>query len=214
MRKLPRSFYDRPTLDVAVDLLGCQLIRNSRGKATGGIIVEVEAYIGEDDPACHAFHGLTPRTKVMYGPPGHLYVYFTYGNHFMMNIVTEKRGFPAAVLLRAIEPRFDTKLMAKRRNVNEITSISSGPGKLTKSLGITSANNNTDLIGNTIHLKGPAELDTSRIMASPRIGIGERGSEKLWRFFLSDNSHVSRQSRYIRENTFHLKKAETMNFSL
>ncbi len=92
------------------------------------MIVEAEAYIGEDDPACHASRGRTKRNEIMYGPPGYLYVYFTYGNHFMLNVVTETRGYPSAVLLRAVEPRYSIEKMAQRRGIEDFKNISSGPG--------------------------------------------------------------------------------------
>src|SRR6266567_5096325 len=102
--KLPRTFYDRPTLDVARDLLGKVLVHDRRGSCTAGLIVEVEAYIGESDPACHAAPGPTRRNEPLYGPPGHAYVYLNYGIHCLVNVVTESAGSPAAVLLRALEP--------------------------------------------------------------------------------------------------------------
>src|SRR5262249_27636737 len=103
-RMLPLSFYNNSTLNIAENLLGKYLVRQYGKRVQAGRIVEVEAYIGENDPACHAFRGLTPRTKIMYGPPGYAYVYFTYGMYFMLNVVTEAAGFPAAVLVRALEP--------------------------------------------------------------------------------------------------------------
>lgn len=135
--KLKRSFYNRPTLDVAIGLLGKVLIYNVHGVKFGGRLVEVEAYIGEDDPACHAFIGMTPRNEIMYGQAGMLYVYFTYGNHYMLNIVTEKKGFPAAVLLRGLEPLFGIDRMKANRGVEKLTEIASGPGKMAKALGLT-----------------------------------------------------------------------------
>jgi DNA-3-methyladenine glycosylase len=102
--KLPRAFYDRPTLDVARELIGKVLVHDRRGVVTSGVIVEVEAYIGESDAACHAARGLTPRTAPLYGPPGFAYVYLNYGIHALVNIVAERKGFPAAVLIRSLEP--------------------------------------------------------------------------------------------------------------
>lgn len=213
MRKLPRKFYNRPTIEVAIDLLGCRLVSNIGGIKTGGIIVETEAYIGEDDPACHAFRGLTRRNRVMYGPAGYLYVYFTYGNHFMANIVTEKDGFPAAVLLRGLEPLYNIDTMSRRRKTKDPTNISSGPGKLTRALGMTTDHNGTDLAGDIVSVLGPSK-NTDRIMASPRIGIGQGGSEKLWRFYLDDCPHVSRGSLFNRNSSFMLDRARKMNFSI
>src|SRR5258705_3161471 len=111
---LPRSFYDRPTLTVARELIGARLVRILNGKKLVGLITETEAYISQKDLACHAWHGLTPRTAPMFGPAGHAYVYFTYGNHWMLNVVTEKEGFPAAVLTRAIEPIYGGGIVSKR----------------------------------------------------------------------------------------------------
>jgi DNA-3-methyladenine glycosylase len=213
MRKIPRSFYQRNTIDIAQELLGCEFISNIGGIKTGGIIVETEAYRGPDDPACHAFRGLTNRNRVMFGDPGYLYVYFTYGNHFMANIVCEQNGFPAAVLIRGIEPRYGIETMAARRETEELTNIASGPGKLARALGLTTANNGTDLIESIIYLRGPAERN-GRIMASPRIGIGERGSEKLWRFFFDGNPHVSKGTKNIRDNTIPVSKARQQVYEI
>src|SRR5437588_5853429 len=113
--KLPRAFYDRPTLIVARDLLGKVLVHNRRGVVTSGVIVEAEAYIGESDPACHAAPGPTRRNEPLYGPPGHAYVYLNYGIHCLVNVVTESRGSPAAVLLRALEPLEGLDVMCQRR---------------------------------------------------------------------------------------------------
>ena len=213
MKKLPRNFYARPTLDVAIDLLGCRIVSRTNGVKTGGMIVETEAYIGRTDPACHAFNGLTERNRVMYGPPGKLYVYFTYGNHFMMNVVTEEDGFPAAVLLRGVEPLYGADEMAIRRGVNDPTNIASGPGKLAKALAVTRSQNGTDLSGKDIYISGPS--DGKRIiMASPRIGIGEPGSDKLWRFYLKGNTHVSKPARAVREMGETLSQARKMSFLL
>ena len=112
---LPREFYNRPTLTVARELIGTRLVRISEGSMLVGLITETEAYIGETDLACHAKAGRTPRTRVMYGPPGYAYVYFTYGNHWMLNAVTEQEGFPAAVLIRAIQPIEGMEVMSARR---------------------------------------------------------------------------------------------------
>lgn len=212
MLKLPRKFYNRPTLEVAIDLLGCHIVCKTDGVKTGGMVVETEAYIGEDDPACHAFRGLTTRNKIMYGPPGFLYVYFTYGNHFMMNVVTEEEGFPAAVLLRAIQPLYGISEMARRRNVEDPENIASGPGKTAAALGVGKLENGLDLTGNIIYISGPPSGAKREIMASPRIGIGEKGAEKLWRFYLRDNPHVSRSPRLVKVNSFSLARARKSDF--
>ncbi len=213
MRKLPRKFYNRPTIEVATELIGCHLICNTHGIRSGGMIVEAEAYIGEDDPACHAFRGRTKRNEIMYGPPGFLYVYFTYGNHFMLNVVTETRGYPSAVLLRAVEPRYSIEKMAQRRGIDDLKNISSGPGKLARSLNVTAAENGTDLCGSSIYIKGPSS-GKNEIWASPRIGIGRMGSDKLWRFFINDNPNISSAPKSIREKIFGLTEARVSGFSL
>jgi DNA-3-methyladenine glycosylase len=138
---LPREFYTRPTLTVARELIGARLVRVSGGLRLVGLITETEAYVGEEDLACHARAGLTPRTAVMYGPPGHAYVYFTYGNHWMLNVVTEREGFPAAVLIRAIQPVEGAEIMSVRRKGRDTF----GPGKLTQAIGITKSENGVDL---------------------------------------------------------------------
>ncbi len=210
MKKLPRNFYNRNTIEVAIDLLGCHIICNTGGVKTGGVIVETEAYHGPDDPACHAFKGHTRRNDVMYGKPGFLYVYFTYGNHFMLNVVVEEEGFPAAVLLRGIEPLHGIETMALRRGTDDLTNIGSGPGKLAKALKVTGTENGTDLTGSFIYLAGPPRV-ASKIKASPRIGIGA-GSERLWRFFIDGNLHVSHGSKWVRDNTCDLREARKAGF--
>ncbi len=170
---LPRAFYDRPTLDVARDLLGKVLVHNRRGVVTSGAIVEVEAYICESDPACHAAPGPTPRNAPLYGPPGHAYVYLNYGIHYLVNVVTEAAGSPAAVLIRALDPIDGIDVMRRRRGrtakgrrratperealaerhrPNRDASaarhwLCRGPGNLTMAMGITLAENRLDLVG-------------------------------------------------------------------
>jgi DNA-3-methyladenine glycosylase len=213
MKKLSRSFYNRGTIDIAIDLLGCHLICNTDGIKTGGMIIETEAYRGPQDPACHAFKGHTQRNDVMYGNCGFLYVYFTYGNHFMLNVVTEKEGFPAAVLLRGIEPIYGVGEMAARRGTDDLANIASGPGKLAKALNVTKIDNGTDLTQSHIYIIGtPAKRPV--IFASPRIGIGVAGSERLWRFFIDGNMHVSRPIKWIKDNTYPLHNAKKMRFLL
>src|SRR6185295_14569316 len=145
---LPRSFYNRPTLTVARELIGARLVRILNGVKLVGLITETEAYISEKDLACHAKAGLTPRTQVMFGEPGHAYVYFTYGNHWMLNAVTEREGFPAAVLIRAIQPIEGVEIMSARRQGRDTF----GPGKLTQAMGITKSENTLDLTKANSHL--------------------------------------------------------------
>ena len=191
--KLPRSFYDRPTLDVARDLLGKVLVHDRRGVRTSGAIVEVEAYIGESDPACHAAPGPTRRNAPMYGEPGHAYVYLNYGIHWMMNIVTEPKGSPAAVLIRALSPIDGLEIMRRRRGV--VTSdhdLCRGPGNLTKAMRITLAENSADLLGPRLYLEDRG-LEFGSIEWGPRIGINV-GTEHPWRAWVSAHPAVSRGS--------------------
>lgn len=176
-KRLPRSFFERTTLDVARDLLGKYLVY--RGCA--GKITEAEAYIGEDDPACHAARGLTPRTKVMYGPAGHAYVYFIYGMYYCLNIVTEKAGFPAAVLIRAVEPVEGISLMQKRRKTNSLTSLANGPGKICQAFGITKKENGVDLCNSGDFYMEDRGEKPQRIRQTTRIGINV-GQKLEWRF--------------------------------
>jgi DNA-3-methyladenine glycosylase len=202
-KKLSRAFYNRPTLEVAVDLLGKIFVREKDGNRLGGRLVEVEAYIGEDDPGCHAFRGMTPRNEIMYGDPGYLYVYFTYGNHYMLNIVTERKGFPAAVLLRGMEPLYGIEFMKNNRGVNKLSEIASGPGKMAMALGITTAQKGEDLTGEHIYLLED-KMEIGEIWQSPRIGLSE-GRDKLWRFYLPDNPNVSKMTSYVKEGVSQLK---------
>lgn len=211
MHKLPRNFYNRNTLDVAIDLIGCELISHAGDIKTGGIIVETEAYIGSDDPACHAFRGQTRTNRIMFGPPGFLYVYFTYGNHFMINFVTQAEGYPAAALIRGIEPVYNIDIMAERRGTDDLVNISNGPGKLTKALGVTGRDYGADLCGSQIYVTGPSPRRI-RIMASPRIGIGSRGAEKLWRFYEKNSPFVSPGTKSIRESSVELSLARERDF--
>jgi DNA-3-methyladenine glycosylase len=190
---LPRRFYNRPTLTVARDLLGMILIRRDRGLVMAGRIVETEAYIGEDDPACHASHGLTPRTAVMYGPPGHAYIYFTYGMHYMLNTVTEREKFPAAVLIRGIEPLAGIESMRKRRGSRPERELTNGPARLCSALGIDLSLNRSDLTRPPLYIVDPTEPAEEPIRWTPRIGI-RHGRDKLWRCYLVGNPFVSKRS--------------------
>lgn len=177
MNRLPRSFFDRPTLQVAQELLGKVLVI---GK-TSGRINEVEAYIGEGDPACHAARGKTERNKVMYGKPGHLYVYFTYGMYHCANIVTEREDFPAAVLLRSIEPLTGIETMEKRRGKKE--RLADGPGKLCIALGLEKkTHNGVDLCAGDESAVCDDGFQPKKIRKGRRIGISA-GKNKWWRFY-------------------------------
>jgi DNA-3-methyladenine glycosylase len=185
MTILPRDFYNRSTLTVAHELIGARLIRILDGVKLVGLITETEAYISEKDLACHAKAGLTPRTAPMYGEPGHAYVYFTYGNHWMLNAVTEREGFPAAVLIRAIQPIEGANIMLKRRQGRDTF----GPGKLTQALGITKSENTADLTGTAsgLWIEAGVQVPNSRVTKGPRVGLNstpEPWLSKPWRFLV------------------------------
>jgi len=184
---LPREFYNRPTLTVARELIGARLVRILDGVKLVGLITETEAYISEKDLACHAKAGLTPRTAPMYGEPGHAYVYFTYGNHWMLNAVTERKGFPAAVLIRAIQPIEGVDVMMERRSGRDTF----GPGKLTQALGITKSDNNADLTGtaSSLWIEAGVKVPNKIVTKSPRVGLNntpEPWLSKPWRFKVKD----------------------------
>ena len=186
---LSREFYDRPTLRVARDLLGARLVRISEGGRLSGLITETEAYIGEEDLACHARHGRTPRTAVMYGPPGHAYVYFTYGNHWMLNIVTEEPERPAAVLIRALAPTRGLAAMRRRRGVADERHLCSGPGRLCQALGISAAHDGLALTEPPFRLL--ARTDEVTVAVGPRIGI-TKAADNPWRYGLSGSRFLSK----------------------
>jgi DNA-3-methyladenine glycosylase len=193
---LERSFYSRPTLDVARDLIGKVLVHDTRAGLTSGVIVEVEAYIGEDDPACHAAPGPTRRNEPLYGPPGIAYVYLNYGIHYLVNVVTEAESWPAAVLIRALEPKDGIALMRKRRATTAkkaaelaVNDLCRGPGNLTKALGIDLRQNRLDLTSSALRIEDQKE--PRRPLAwSRRIGINV-GVEREWRVVAADSPALS-----------------------
>jgi DNA-3-methyladenine glycosylase len=190
-KKLPRSFYNRPTLKVAKELIGKYLVVNKNGKSLSGKIVETEAYIGPDDPASHAYKGMTKRNKIMFGNPGYAYVYFTYGMYHCLNFVTEKKGYPAAVLIRALEPIDGIEVMTRRRKKKKIEDLTSGPGKLCQAMGIDRSLCGADLCGKTIYVEDRGEK-TGAIVSTNRIGI-DQGKDKKWRFYIKNSRFVSRK---------------------
>jgi DNA-3-methyladenine glycosylase len=192
--KISRSFYQQPTIDVARRLLGKYLVRKHGDGTTIGRIVETEGYVGLDDKACHASRGRTPRTQVMFGEAGHAYVYLVYGFHHMLNIVTEAVDFPAAVLIRAVEPLQGIGLMESRRGTTERRNLASGPGKLCQAFAIDRTLNGDDICGKVLYLEDRGEKAPS-FVATPRIGVDYAGEwkHKLWRFVVRDNEFVSRQ---------------------
>ena len=200
--KPPRCFYNRPTLDVARDLLGLVLVHDCRGVRTSGVIVEVEAYIGESDPACHAAPGLTRRNAPLYGAPGHAYVYLNYGIHCLVNVVTEAHGSPAAVLIRALDPLDGIPVMRRRRaravkgrrRVPEASALATheicrGPGNLTMAMGITLAENTLDLLGDRLYIED-RRVAIGEIAWGTRIGI-RVGTDAPWRAWVRGHPAVS-----------------------
>lgn len=189
-KKLNRKFYDRSTLRVARELLGKHLVVQKDGHLLSGKIVETEAYVGFKDPASHACRGMTPRNEVMFGNPGYAYVYITYGIHHCLNLVTEREGYPAAVLIRALEPVDGLELMKKRRGRRKLRDLTSGPAKLCQALGVDRELNGANLCSDTIFVVDQGEA-AGKIGCSGRIGIKE-GKNKKWRFFIKGNQCVSR----------------------
>jgi len=187
---LPADFYARPTLCVARDLLGRVVCHTTAEGAVAGVIVETEAYIGTDDPACHAYAGRTRRNEAMWGPPGHAYIYKSYGRHWMLNVVTERDGYPAAVLIRAAEPLAGEALLAARCAGQRPRDWLVGPGRLTQGLGLTGALNAAPLTRGPLLICQGAPVADAAVRVSGRIGIS-RGVERPWRFFVATSSRVS-----------------------
>jgi DNA-3-methyladenine glycosylase len=182
MQKLPRAFYDRKTITVARDLLGKWLVRVSDGVERIGKIVETEAYLGPHDLAAHSARGLTPRTKIMFGPPGFAYVYFIYGMYFCMNVVTEREGHASAVLLRAIEP------------VKNVQERGCGPGLLCRAMNIDRRLNGHDLLSDDFYIATPADVEIFKTVKGPRIGVdyAKHWARRHLRFYIKGNLCVSR----------------------
>ncbi|MHB1376647.1 MAG: DNA-3-methyladenine glycosylase [Candidatus Humimicrobiaceae bacterium] len=202
---LSRSFYERDTALVAKELLGKVLLvrpekQDFKSEICAGRIVDIEAYYGLNDPASHASKGATPRSKIMFETPGIAYVYFCYGNHYIINAVTEKFGTPGAAMIRAIEPLSGFSLMSKRRKTDIVKNLTNGPGKLTKAFGINKDFNCIDLtdikskviIIDADRLKLFPEVNKSDIASKPRIGI-KNGADKLLRFYIKNNNFISKK---------------------
>ena len=190
--KLPHAFYARPTLEVARDLIGKTHNRQTQDGVTAGIIVETEAYVAAIDPAAHGYRGKTPRNAVMFGLPGRAYVYFTYGMHYCLNIVTEGDGVAAAVLLRALEPTVGLPLMRARRGERIADrDLARGPGRLCAAMALTIADNGLDLQGDALWLtETPGFPPDAPVVATPRIGITQ-AADWPWRFVLAGSRWVS-----------------------
>jgi len=197
--RLSRDYFARNTVQVARELLGTRLVRLEGSQRVGGIILETEAYRGEEDQACHARAGRTPRTQVMYGQPGHAYVYFTYGMHWMLNFVTEPEGYPAAVLIRAIMPVEGVLLIERRRNSIPPAHWTDGPAKLCQALRIDGEQHGTDLCAPEAEILVEAGVDVpdSQVAISPRVGlnaVAEPWKSMPWRFRLVDSYYPSLRS--------------------
>jgi DNA-3-methyladenine glycosylase len=190
--RLPRAFYARPSVEVAPALLGQLLVRIlPDGTRLAARIVEAEAY-EPGDPASHAFRGPTPRNGVMFGEPGHLYVYFTYGHHWMLNAVTRRAGEGSAVLLRAAEPIEGGERMAQHRGRTAPLDLCSGPGKLAQALGADRALNGEDLVrGTAIWLERNAPVAEADVSSGIRVGVNV-GFDRPWRYWVAGSAYVSR----------------------
>ncbi len=201
---LPRHFYERPTLDVARDLIGKVLVHDTPAGAASGVIVETEGYIGEADPACHAAPGRTVRNAPLYGHPGIAYVYINYGIHYLVNAVTESEGSPAAVLIRALEPFEGEALMRRRRargtgrpaGAFASAELCRGPGNLTRALRITRRENTLDLTSSALRIEDRG-LPPREVAWTPRIGINV-GVESEWRCVAVGSPALSGVKRYLR----------------
>ncbi|OGU04907.1 MAG: hypothetical protein A2W29_13050 [Gemmatimonadetes bacterium RBG_16_66_8] len=190
-RPLPARFFARDTEEVAHDLIGCVLETRTGGTRTAGRIVEVEAYVGPDDPAAHGYGWRrTARNDALYGPPGTCYVYFIYGAHWCANAVTERDGFPSAVLIRSLEPLVGVTVMRRRRRVRALERLCAGPGRLCQALGIDGRLNGAGLSGPRILIL-PGPVRAERIAASPRIGVS-RAADWPLRFYVEGSRWLSR----------------------
>lgn len=192
--RLPaRSFYARPTIEVARSLLGTVLLHRTDEGLLAGVIVEVEAYLGQDDPAAHSSAGRTARTRVIFGDPGHAYVYKIYGLHHCLNVVAEPGGKPGCVLVRAMEPLCGIGVMRSRRvGARRANQIASGPAKLTQAMGIGMEAYGADLLGEPLSIRVPRKEPEVAVGTTKRIGI-RKARELDLRFFIVDNEHVSRR---------------------
>lgn len=200
---LPARFYAQPTLRVAEALLGKVLSHDTPDGCASGLIVETEAYIGEDDPACHAAAGPTPRNAPLYGPPGLSYVYFNYGMHYLVNAVTEAEGVPAAVLIRALAPLEGLQLMrarrlgsrTERRTALVDVSLCRGPGNLTCALGIGPGQNRVPLWSGALQIRDEGHV-VGPVVSGPRIGISV-GQDRSWRYWVAGHPAVSGTRRRV-----------------
>jgi len=189
-RRLSRDFFARHVLDVARELIGRRLVFERRGREVAGRIVEVEAYRGPHDPASHAFRGPTERSAIMFGPPGHTYVYLSYGMHHCLNVVTEPEGEAAAVLIRALEPTDGIASMRRRRGNMAVERLARGPGCVTRALGLDLRHNGLDLASGPLWIDARPACAPGRTLSGPRIGI-RAAVDRPWRFVLEGSPAVS-----------------------
>lgn len=190
--ELSASFFARSAEKVAFELLGCIIASNAEGELAAGRIVETEAYLGADDPGSHAAtRGITARNAVMYGPPGTAYVYFTYGNHFMLNVVCEPPGTAGAVLIRALKPVLGIAAMTRRRGGRKLRELCSGPGKLSQALGVDSDDNGVAFGQGRLSIHRDRLLAEERVATTGRVGLA-RGHEMPLRYYLQGDPFVSR----------------------
>ncbi len=190
VQRLGRSFFARHTLYVARGLIGANLVRIVDGERLSGVVVETEAYRGRRDPASHAYPGVTKRNEVMFGEPGHAYVYFIYGFHYCLNFTTEPSRSAGAVLIRALEPREGLGSMMKNRGTTEATEVASGPAKLTQALRIDLSLNGTDVVKSK-ELFLEKGTRPSRVLRTTRVGV-TKGKSLKWRFLVEGSSFVSK----------------------
>jgi DNA-3-methyladenine glycosylase len=190
-RPLPPTFYDRPTEEVARELLGAVLEHRTAEGTVRGRIVETEAYLGPEDPACHAAAGITARTRILYGPPGHAYVYFVYGMHWCFNAVTREEGHGSAVLIRAVEPVSGLAHMRRRRDVERDVDLTRGPARLCDAFGIDREQNGVRLDRGPLRILSGPQLPDEDVLVTPRIGIRKAADWPL-RFLVKGNRFVSK----------------------
>jgi DNA-3-methyladenine glycosylase len=210
--RIPREFYEQPALQAARALLGMRLVRIENGRRLAGIILETEAYRGEEDQGCHCRAGLTRRTQVMYGPPGHAYVYFTYGMHWMLNFVVEKQGFPAAILIRAIQAVEGLDTIAERRGGQPPARWTDGPAKICQALHIERGLNGADLCNPQAELfvEWGEPISEDRVTTGPRVGLNtvpEPWKSVPWRF-LVETKPGGINEIIGRENRNHIRRGE------
>jgi DNA-3-methyladenine glycosylase len=186
---LRRGFYSRDSAEVALDVLGRVLVHESSEGQTSGIIVEAEAYYGEDDPASHAYRGMTERNRVMFGEPGHAYIFLLYGINHLLNVVTMPEGVPGAVLLRALQPLEGMELMSRRRGISNPLLLASGPGRLSKAMGIDLSHNGIDMTRPPLYISRRKVLANFEVVRTPRIGVKDK---RPLRFYMKNNPYVSK----------------------